>query len=66
MCIRDRELDAGKFWVLKDLRPKRQADTLENGFLSGKNWKTFMLQLFEDTEPILDATHRKHFIDNLK
>lgn len=60
------ELDAGKFWVLKDLRPKRQADTLENGFLSGKNWKTFMLQLFEDTEPILDATHRKHFIDNLK
>ncbi len=60
------EIDAGSFWVLKDLRPKRPADMLDNGFLSGANWKRFVLQLFEDTEPILDELHRKQFIQSLK
>jgi spermidine synthase len=60
------EIDAGKFWILKDLRPQRPSDTLENGFLSGKNWKTFTQQLFEKTAPVLDAAHRKQFIENLK
>lgn len=60
------EIDAGTFWVLKDLRPKRPADTLSNGFLLGENWKRFMQQLFEDTEPILDARHQKQFIEALK
>lgn len=60
------ELDAGEFWVLKDLRPTRPPDTLNNGFLSDKNWRPFMLELFEDTDPVLNEMHRKQFIQSLK
>ncbi len=60
------EIDAGKFWVLKDLRTQRPEDNLENGFLMGKNWRTFMNQLFEDTEPILDPIHRDQYMGVLK
>ena len=56
------EIEAGKFWVLKDLRRDRPADTLENGFLSGENWKRFMRQLFEDTEPILAPIYREQYM----
>ena len=45
------EIDAGKFWITKDLRPNRSPDSLENGFLSGTNWKQFILQLHENTKP---------------
>ena len=60
------EIDAGKFWITKDLRPKRSPDDLENGFLSRENWKQFMLQLFDEIEPIMSPIHRKHYIDALK
>ena len=60
------EIEAGKFWVLKDLRRKRPADTLENGFLSGENWKRFVRQLHEDTEPILDPVFRDQYLQFLK
>jgi len=56
------EIEAGKFWVLKDLRAQRPADTLENGFLSRENWKRFMRQLFENTETILAQIYREQYI----
>ena len=60
------EIDAGKFWITKDLRPNRSPDNLENGFLSGANWKSFTLQMYENTKPILDLVHRQQYIDALK
>jgi spermidine synthase len=60
------EIDAGEFWITKDLRPRRQADTLENGFLSGPNWKRFSRQLLERTAPVLDPVHREHYIQSIK
>ena len=56
------EIDAGKFWITKDLRSGRTPDNLENGFLSGaSNWRQFMLQLYEDTQPILNPIHRQEY-----
>ena len=60
------EIDAGKFWITKDLRPSRTPDSLENGFLSGANWKRFTLELHENTKPVLDLIHRQQYIDVLK
>ena len=60
------EIDAGKFWITKDLRPNRSPDNLENGFLSGTNWKPFTLQMYENTKPVLDLVHRQQYIDALK
>ncbi len=60
------EIDAGRFWITKDLRPNRPPDTLENGFLSGANWKRFTLELYENTDPVLDLIHRQQYIDALK
>lgn len=60
------EIKAGKFWITKDLRPNRTPDHLENGFLSGTNWKTFILQLYENTNPVLDPAHRQQYINALK
>ena len=56
------EIDAGKFWITKDLRRRRSPDTLENGFLSGDNWKRFVLDLMKKTEPVLDPIHRQQFL----
>ena len=60
------EIDAGKFWITKDLRPNRSPDNLENGFLSGANWKTFMLELYDNTNPVLDPVHRQQYLDSVK
>ena len=60
------EIDAGKFWITKDLRPNRSPDNLANGFLSGTNWKPFTLQMYENTKPVLDVVHRQQYIDALK
>jgi spermidine synthase len=60
------EIDAGKFWITKDLRPSRAPDNLDNGFLSGANWKTFTQQLFQRTDPVLDPIHRQQYINALK
>ena len=60
------EIDAGKFWITKDLRPRRTPDTLENGFLSGDNWKRFSLDLIENTTPVLDPIHRQQYIQAIK
>ena len=60
------EINAGKFWITKDIRPNRPPDNLENGFLSGDNWKAFILELYEKSEPILDPTHRQEYIRILK
>ena len=60
------EIDAGRFWITKDLRPKQPAVTLENGFLSNQNWKRFVLQLIEDTDPVLDPIHRTELVEQIK
>lgn len=60
------EIDAGKFWITKDLRPNRSPDTLKNGFLSGDNWERFVLELHKITEPILDPVHRIQYLQALK
>lgn len=60
------EIDAGKFWITKDLRRKKPPDNLENGFLSGANWKKFMLELYKDTKPVLDPIHRQQYIETLR
>ena len=60
------ELEAGRFWLLKDLRPNRTADNLENGFLSGHNFKPFLQRLFQDTEPILDPVRRTQLLKVLR
>jgi spermidine synthase len=56
------ELNAGRFWLLKDLRPDRTKDDLSNGFLSGPNWKRFLLKLREDTTPVLDPEFRQLYL----
>ena len=60
------EIDAGKFWITKDLRADRPPDDLENGFLKGDNWRKFMVQLYKDTEPVMDPVHRKQYLNRLK
>ena len=60
------ELEAGRFWLLKDLRKDRTPDNLSNGFLSGPNFKRFLVRLFKDTTPVLDPVHRKQLLANLK
>ena len=52
------EIDAGRFWITKDLRKKQPPVTLKNGFLSGPNWLPFLKQIIEDTDPVLDPVHR--------
>lgn len=60
------ELDAGRFWILKDLRPNRTADDLNNGFLKGKNLNSFLNELHGITTPVLDPRHREQFLEKLK
>ena len=60
------EIDAGKFWITKDLRKNRPPDDMDSGFLFGDNWKKFMVQLFESTQPVLDPVHRKQYLQSLK
>ena len=60
------ETDAGKFWITKDLRPRRSPDTLKNGFLSGDNWKAFVSELMEKTKPVLAPIHRQQYIQAIK
>ena len=60
------EIDAGRFWITKDLRPRRPPDDLGNGFLSGANWKKFVLDLMDDTTPVLDPIHRQQYIQAIK
>ena len=52
------EIDAGRFWITKDLR-ESASDNLENGFISRKNWKPFLKKIIENTDPVLDPIHRK-------
>ncbi len=56
------ELSAGRFWLLKDLRPDRPEDNLSNGFLSGPNWKRFLIGLHQDTSPVLDPEFREQYL----
>jgi len=60
------ELNAGRFWLLKDLRGTRTEDDLTNGFLLGSNWKRFLLKLHEDTTPVLDPEFRQLYLKLLK
>ena len=60
------ELDAGKFWILKDLRPGGPKENLEHGFLSNENWKAFLPILFSKTTPVLAPEHQQQYIDNVK
>lgn len=60
------ELEAGRFWLLKDLRPNRAEDDLSNGFLSASNWKRFQIKLHEDTTPVVDPEFRQLYLKLLK
>ncbi len=60
------EIDAGKFWITKDLRPQRTADNLVNGFLSGNNWPKFMNWLYKNSAPVLDIRHRAQYMEQIK
>ena len=60
------EIDAGKFWVTKDLRAGRPADNFENGFLNADNWKRFTLHLHQNTRPVLNPIYRKEYIKLLR
>ena len=59
------ELNAGRFWLLKDLRSNRPADDLSNGFLSGANWKKFLTKLHEQTTHVLDSRFREQYLQLL-
>jgi len=59
------ELNAGRFWLLKDLRADRPPDNLSNGFLSGPNWKRFVIKLHEETNPVLDSGFRQQYLQLL-
>ena len=56
------EIDAGRFWITKDLR-ESASDNLENGFISRKNWKRFLKKIIENTDPVLDPIHRKEQLE---
>ena len=56
------EIDAGRFWITKDLR-ESASDNLENGFISRKNWKSFLKKIIENTDPVLAPIHRKEQLE---
>jgi spermidine synthase len=60
------ELEAGRYWILKDLRPDRPADNLGNGFLKGKNLTAFLRELHEATAPVVAPSHREEFLKILE
>ena len=60
------EIQAGRFWVLKDLRRNRKSGNLKNEFLSGKHWLDFNLQLHAQTDPVWDVQYRKQFLQILQ
>jgi spermidine synthase len=60
------ELEAGRFWVLKDLRRERPPDDLSNGFLSGSNLKPFLRRLFSESKPVLAPIHRIQLLKALR
>jgi len=53
------EIDAGRFWITKDLRQNQPASNLKNGFISRRNWKSFLKKIIENTDPVLNPIHRK-------
>ena len=60
------EIEAGRFWITKDLRKSPLADNLTNGFLSHKNWIAFIAKLINDTDPVLAPIHRKELFEKAK
>ena len=41
------EIDAGRFWITKDLRPNQPASNLQNGLVSRKTRKPFLKNVIE-------------------
>ena len=60
------EIAAGQFWTLKDLRKNRPLDSLENGFLSGRNWIDFNRLLLKKVTPVFDKQTNEQFIKLLE
>ena len=60
------EIEAGRFWITKDLRKSPLTDNFETGFLSGKNWVDFVAKLINNTDSVLAAIHRKQLYANAK
>ncbi len=60
------EIDAGRFWLLKDLRKNRPPDTLETGFLLGKNRVDYQRMLQDKLIPIFESETGQQFIELLE
>ena len=61
------EIEAGRFWITKDLRKSPLADNLETGFLSDKNWVDFVANLINNnTSPVLGPIYQKQLYENYK
>ena len=60
------EIEAGRFWITKDLRKSPLLDNLQNGFLSDKNWIVFLANLIKNTDPVLAPIHRKELFERAK
>ena len=60
------EIEAGRFWITKDLRKSPLLDNLQNGFLSHKNWIAFLAKLINNTQPALATIHRKELFEQAK
>ena len=60
------EIEAGRFWITKDLRKNPLLDNLQNGFLSHKNWIAFLAKLINNTQPALAPIHRKELFEQAK
>ena len=60
------EIEAGRFWITKDLRPNRPQDNFENGFLSNRRWLDFVVELFKDSDSVFpDPRNRKELLVEL-
>ena len=60
------EIEAGRFWITKDLRKSPLTDNFENGFLSDKLWVDFVARLINNTTPVLDPIHRPQLHEKAK
>ena len=60
------EIDAGRFWLTKDLRKNPLSEDLKTGFLSHKNWVSFLAKLIKNTDSVLAPIHRKQLFDRAK
>ena len=56
------EISAGRFWILKDLRRERPADSLNNGFLSNQNYIDFNKLLLNKVDPLFGKQLNERFI----